>query len=111
MMSTTRPRTVAERHLTYTPKGEDIRRRSFTVCISEPFPLTDDNTDHDVPFPEDAAGCTVSFDGLDERDMTVHGADSVQALELAVSSMESYLRRLSKKYDFYFKDGDTYFDD
>ncbi|CAJ9896833.1 Uncharacterised protein [Burkholderia pseudomallei] len=43
--------------------------------------------------------------------MTVYGADAVQALELAVQDMEHYLLRLSKKYDFYFDDGEPYFED
>jgi hypothetical protein len=51
----------------------------------------------------------ISFDGLAEKEMTVHGADSVQAIELAVQDMEQYLRRLSKKYDLFFDDGEPNF--
>ena len=59
---------------------------------------------------EGAAGCVVSFDGLLEKEHVVIGGDTFQALELAVGSAESTLRRLSKKYDLYF-DGEPYFDD
>ncbi|MCW0161131.1 hypothetical protein OIV56_00155 [Burkholderia pseudomallei] len=104
----TQPRTIATRKLIYTLKGES-GRTPFTVCIGEPFLLTEDNCD--IAFGEDAGGSIVSFDGLPEKAMTVHGADTIQALELAISAADRYLRRLSKKYDFYFDDGDPYFEE
>lgn len=53
----------------------------------------------------------MSFDGLDEKEWTTFGADEIQAVELAVKYMEDRLRRLSKKYDLFFDDGEPYFDD
>lgn len=100
-------RTIATRRLFYTSK-EDSARKSFTVCINEPYLLTKGSVDFD--FSEGTAGCVLSFIGLPETEMTVYGADSVQALELAVASMEAYLLRLSKKYEFYFEDGAPYFE-
>ncbi|WP_154584901.1 hypothetical protein [Burkholderia pseudomallei] len=81
----------------------------MTICIGEPFLLTEGSVD--FRFTEGTAGCVISFDGLPEKEMTVYGADAVQALELAVQDMEHYLLRLSKKYDFYFDDGEPYFED
>jgi hypothetical protein len=40
----------------------------------------------------------------------IYGADSVQALELAVSMIEPFLEQLSKKYDIYFPTGENYFE-
>ncbi|CFL01823.1 hypothetical protein [Burkholderia pseudomallei] len=100
-------RTIATRKLTYAIKDES-GRTPLTVCIGEPFLLTEGSVD--FRFTAGAAGCVISFDGLPEKEMTVYGADSVQALELAVQDMEHYLLRLSKKYDFYFDDGEPYFE-
>ncbi|WP_154588443.1 hypothetical protein [Burkholderia pseudomallei] len=106
-MNTSSHRVIATRRLTYKIKG-DSALNDFTVCISEPYLLTDGEID--IPFAEGAAGCVISFNGLPENGHTVIGGDTFQALELAVSFAESNLRRLSKKYDFYFE-GDPYFED
>ena len=106
-MSTSSHRVIATRRLTYAFK-DDPTQWAFTVCISEPYLLTKEMVDYD--FVEGTACCVISFDGLAEKEHTVMGADSMQALELALGSAEDYLRRLSKKYDFYFE-GDPYFDD
>ena len=100
-------RVIATRKLSYRLKG-DSTVNEVTVCISEPFLLTEGSVD--VPVAEGAAGCLISFEGLREEGRTVIGGDTLQALELAVSAAEDYLRRLSKKYDFYFE-GDPYFED
>ena len=106
-MNASSHRVIASRRLAYKAKG-DSTFKDFTVCISEPYLLTEGSVD--VPFAEGAAGCIVSFDGLPEKEHAVIGGDTFQALELAVGAAESYLRRLSKKYDFYFE-GDPYFED
>jgi len=100
-------RTIATRRLSYAYK-DDPTQRVFTVCISEPYLVTEESVGYAVP--EGTAGCIVSFDGLPEREESVVGADTFQALELAIGMAEGYLRRLSKKYDFYFE-GDPYFED
>ncbi|QRN52246.1 hypothetical protein ISN74_12175 [Dyella caseinilytica] len=108
-MTTATPRTIAERKLTYARKGE-AGRTPFSVCVSEPFLLTPDNSD--VEFADGAAGCVLSFEGLSEKARTIHGGDAVQALELAIGSIDSHLKWLSKKYDFYFPDGEEpYFEE
>ena len=101
-------RIIATRRLAYTYK-DDPTKRAFSVCIHEPFLVEQGMVD--FLFDDGVAGCVVSFDGLPEKEMTVHGSDAVQALGMAVDSMEHYLRRLSKKYDFFFDDGEPYFED
>jgi hypothetical protein len=101
-------RVIARRHLAYAIKG-DSARRAFTVCIHEPFLVEKGSVDFNVSGW--TSGCVISFDGLDEKEMMIHGADAIQAIELAVQDIEHYLRRLSKKYDFYFDDGEPYFEE
>ena len=107
-MNASSHRVIATRRLSYKAKG-DSRLKEFTVCISEPYLLTEGLVD--IPFAEGAAGCVLSFDGFPEEEHAVIGGDTFQALELAVGSAESTLRRLSKQYDFYFDTGEPYFDD
>jgi hypothetical protein len=106
-MNTSLHRVIATRRLAYKVMGESTLKE-FTVCICEPYVLTEDSVD--IPVAEGAAGCIVSFDGLPEKEHRVIGGDTFQALELAIGSAESTLRRLSKKYDFYL-DGDAYFEE
>lgn len=101
-------RIVATRSLLYSVAG-DARRRAFTICIGEPYLLTEGSVD--FAFAPGTAGCSVSFIGLPEKPQTVYGADSIQALELAVGEMDAYLRRLRHRYEFFFADaGEPYFD-
>jgi hypothetical protein len=106
-MTASLSRTVATRQLTFAFKGSAIQY-DFTVCIGEPYLLTQGSVDFD--FAEGTAGCVIHFEGLPERAETVIGGDTFQALELALGSAESYLRRLRKKYDF-FMEGEPYFED
>lgn len=106
-MNSSSHRIIATRRLSYRTKG-DSTLKEFTVCISEPYLLTEGSVD--IVFAEGAAGCLVSFDGLPEKENQVIGGDTLQAIELAVGAAESTLRRLSKKFDF-FMDGEPYFED
>jgi hypothetical protein len=102
-------RTIATRNLLYAVEGSHTKS-AFAVCIGEPYLITEESPDFE--FAPGATACSISFIGLPERPHIVHGADGIQALELAVSSMEWYLRRLSRKYEFYFPDSEEpYFDD
>jgi hypothetical protein len=102
-------RTIATRNLLYAVEGSHAKK-AFTVCIGEPYLITEESSDFE--FAPGATACSISFIGLPERAHVVHGADGIQALELAVSSIEWYLRRLSQKYEFYFSDSEgSYFDD
>ena len=98
---------IATRELYYAPIGEATTRR-MKICISQPYLLTDEAVGSE--YDSGVAGCDIGFDGLNEKGDTIYGADTLQALVLALDSMESYLFRLRKKYDFYFPNGDLYFD-
>ncbi|WP_195845336.1 hypothetical protein [Burkholderia pseudomallei] len=107
-MQTSPDRTIAARELAYTRIGDSVKL-GVTICINEPFRLTEGSVD--FPFAEGAAGCVIRFEGLPEKDMTVYGADTLQALAIAVDTVDKYLRILSKKYAFFFKTGEPYFED
>jgi hypothetical protein len=99
-------RSIAARSLLYSVRGDD-ERKPFTLCITEPFLLTGDVG---FKYAPGAAGCTVFFDGLPEFELTVHGVDRIQALELAVD-VDPILRGLNRrKYDFFWEDGEPYFE-
>ena len=98
---------IAVRELHYAPIGESSTRR-MKVCICRPYVLTDEPVGFD--FDPGVAGCDINFDGLDEKGHTSYGAETLQALALAVDAADSHLKRLRKKYDFYFPNGDPYFE-
>jgi acyl carrier protein len=104
---------IAQRNLRYSLKGED-KRSELVVRISEPYLLEEGAVNFD--FAEGTAGCTVEVIGLKSGEAfenknvhEIYGADSMQALELAVN-IEPLLKRLNKKYDIYFPTGELYFE-
>jgi len=108
-MHQVKDRTIAARNLLYAVEGSHAKN-VFTACIGEPYLITEESPDFE--FAPGATACSISFIGLPEPPHIVYGADGIQALELAISSMEWYLRRLSRKYEFYFPDsGESYFED
>lgn len=107
-MSFSKHPVIATRELHYALVGDPNTRR-MKVCIGMPYVLTDEPVGFN--FDPGVAGCDIGFDGLDEKGDTVYGADTLQALALAVPAMDSYLMRLRKKYDFYFPHGEPYFED
>jgi hypothetical protein len=99
---------VAERHLLFCAKGGTERKplviRVFAPRLVDPAAVS-------FEVAEGTAVCTVEFDGIpDETQGDTYGADRLQALQLA-ADIEPVLRRLSKRYDFYFPTGEGYFDD
>lgn len=108
-MDQAKGRIVATRSLLYSAVGGSARK-TFTICIGEPYLLTEGSVDFD--FAPGTAGCSISFIGLPEKPEIVYGADGIQALELAVGAMDAYLRRLRRRYEFFFPDaGEPYFED
>jgi hypothetical protein len=97
---------IAKRQLLYSLDGASERKK-FTVCITAPYLLSGDA----VPFAYDegTAGCEIVFDGLPEDEITVYGADGIQAVALAVD-IDPYLRGLSRKYGFFWETGEPYFE-
>jgi hypothetical protein len=99
---------IAERVLLFSTSGSD-ERQEFVLRILAPTIVRAD----EVAFPvaNGTARCIVEFDGLPGVSPEEYfGADSVQALQLA-SNVEPVLKRLSKKFDFYFLTGEGYFDE
>jgi len=98
---------IAQRQLLYATKDQPDRRE-FVIRIGTPYLV--DQSKVNFTADEGVAGCTVDFDGLPEvTSETVYGADLLQALQLAVN-IEPILKRLSRKYDFYFPTGERYFE-
>jgi hypothetical protein len=100
-------RTIASRRLLYSPIGEP-EKRNLTVRIVGPYPLAQGSVG--FAFDEGAAGCDIEFDGLPQKEISVYGADAIQALAFAVD-IDPYLRGLSREYNFFFETGEPYFDD
>ena len=99
---------IAERRLVFSEKGKS-ERKPLLIRIFPPQAL---DPASDLYRPDaDTASCIVEFDGIPDANLgAVYGADSLQALQLAVD-IEPVLKRLSKRYDFYFPTGEGYFDE
>lgn len=99
---------IAERRLLYSEKG-DYERKLLVIRIYAPRLVDPDSVS--FPVDTDTAICAVEFHGLPNEPLgEIYGADSLQALQLAVD-IEPTLKRLSKRYDFFFPSGEGYFDE
>ena len=96
---------IAERRLLYSSKGDDDRKE-LVVRIGIPY-IVEEGT---VNFPIDVivAGCHLEFEGLSDESQEIYGVDTLQAINIA-SDIESDLKRLEKKYDLYWANGEPYF--
>lgn len=99
---------IAERRLLYALKGDGLRRE-LIVRLSVPYFVQRGMVDFSVG-EEGCWGCHVEIEGLEEKYSEVYGADSLQAVSLASSSVEPFLKRLHKKYDLFYLSGEPYFD-
>lgn len=104
-MTLTKGETIAKRELMFSRKGEKEKHK---VIVRLCLPIEIEPGEVSFSFSPGAACCRVEFDGLDEPAYVAHGADSLQALQLAVN-IDPILRGLGKKYDFFFDDGDPCF--
>ena len=99
---------IAERRLLYTLKGSNDRK-PFAIRVFAPNEV--EANEVGFRFDDGAARCSVQFDGLPGiAPEETYGADSLQALQLAVN-IEPILKRMNKEYDFYFPSGERYFDE
>lgn len=98
---------IAERKLLFSEKNSKSRKE-VTIKISEPFVVTA----NDVTLPGDGTmcGCRVEIVGLDEPEFNLYGMDSLQAIQIA-SDIDSLIKRLSDRYDFFWSTGEPYFDE
>jgi hypothetical protein len=94
--------------LCFSEKGK-AERKPLLIRIFAPQPV---DFDSELFRPDaDTSSCVVEFDGIPDGNMgAIYGADSIQALQLAVD-IEPVLKRLSERYDFYFPTGEGYFDE
>lgn len=98
---------IAERKLLFSPKGKQ-ERRPITIRVSAPSLIEQGSVN--FRFDEGTAVCTIEFEGLGEESVDVHGADSIQALLMA-ADIDRYLKGMKRRYDFYFPNGEPYFED
>ena len=105
---------IAQRELLYSLKDSDVRAE-LIIRVSEPYLVKEGTVN--FTFSEGTAGCSVEVIGLKEEKVfekenthEIYGADSLQALELAVN-IEPTLKKLSKKYNIYFPTGELYFEE
>jgi hypothetical protein len=99
---------IAERRLVFSEKGSS-ERKPLLIRVFAPQPVDPES----VQWRPDAdtSSCVVEFDGILDANLgEIYGADSIQALQLAVD-IEPVLKRLSKRYEFYFPTGESYFDE
>lgn len=90
---------IAERKLLFSKKGSE-KREVLTIRIGEPYYCTE----------LDAFRVAVEWDRLIGDHPSIAGMDGIQALNLA-TNVDGLLRGFLRKYDFFFLDGDPYFDE
>jgi hypothetical protein len=102
------PETIAERRLSWAKKG-DPSRSEFVIRIGAPFVVEPGSVD--FPVSEGTGACRIEFVGFPVAvEDTVYGADTVQALQLAID-VDPLLKRFSDRYDIYFPTGEPYFEE
>jgi acyl carrier protein len=97
---------IAERKLRYSRKGV-AARHEVVIRIGQPYLLQQGMVNFE--FNEGTAGCSFELTLDEDYSHEVYGADSLQVLQLA-ADVEPVLKELSKKYDFFFPDGEPYFE-
>src|SRR5260370_24991602 len=86
---------IAERHLFFSEKGKS-ERKPLVIRIFAPRPV--DPASVSFPIADGTAVCKVKFDGISDETLgDTYGADSLQALQLAVD-VEPALKRLTTKH-------------
>ena len=98
---------IAVRELFFCRKGEQ-QRSKLIIQIKPPY-LVEEGTVN-FNFDEGTSGCAIEFVGLSELNTEVFGVDKLHALSLAVD-VDPLIRRMTKDYEFYWLDGEPYFDD
>ena len=98
---------VAQRTLNFSLK-EEKTLRSLIITIQEPYLVTQDMVSFCVE--GEMFGCHIGIEGIPEKYSDVYGIDAIQALHMACN-LDPFLRRISKKYNLYYLDGEPYFDD
>ena len=99
---------IARRKLQFTSR-ESATPRACTVGITAPRDV-DRLLDSQDDLHDPMSVCEIVFEGLEVAPLSVHGADSVQALASACD-LDPYLRTLERQhgFEFFWDDGSVYF--
>ncbi len=98
---------AAMRKLLFSNKGHPARHE-LTIRVHLPREVEPGSVNFKVS--PGTAHCRVEFSGLDEPPYDAYGADTLQALSFAIN-VDPILKQLSATYDFFYDNGDPYFDD
>lgn len=98
---------IAERRLLYSDSGS-TDRKELIVRLYEPKEVLAGAVEFDVD--PGTYACELEIVGIEPefRELT-YGADSLQAVALA-SDIDPILKRLTKYFDFFFPNGEPYFE-
>jgi hypothetical protein len=100
---------IAGRKLAFSAK-EDSERKPLLIRIFAPKPV--DPGSHLFRPDVETSSCIFEFEGIPNvKPSETFGADSIQALQLAISDVEAILKRLSDRYDFFLPTGEDYFEE
>jgi uncharacterized protein DUF6968 len=100
---------IAVRKLAFGEKGGS-ERKPLLIRIFAPQPVNPGS--HLFRPDADTSSCIFEFEGiLDVKPNETFGADSIQALQLAIVDIEAIVKRLSDRYDFFFPTGEGYFEE
>jgi hypothetical protein len=93
----------------YIARKGNSERKPLLIRVFAPQSV---DPDSDLFRPDsDTSSCLVEFQGIPDANLgEIFGADSIQALQLALD-IEPVLKRLSERYDFFFPTGEGYFDE
>ncbi len=97
---------IAHRSLLFSEVGNS-EKKSLDVKVGLPYEIKSGEVS--FTFSKGTAGCDLYLEGLSNEPTTSYGADTVQALEIALQ-FDKTLLRLSSKYSFYFANGEPYFE-
>jgi hypothetical protein len=98
---------AAERKLLVARKGSKTRTE-LSIKVGLPYIVSKESVAFKVD--DETAACEIDIIGLSKPfNEIAYGADLLQALQLS-ADIEPVLKSLSSKYDFYFLNGDTYFE-
>ena len=101
------PDFIAQRTLLYSEKNTSQLKR-MTLKLSQPFYISEDMDEYPC---KDCFACKVYVEGIDIRDDLIsYGADEFQAINLA-TDVDSLIKRMSKYYDFFWEEGESYFEE
>jgi hypothetical protein len=98
---------IAQRDLLFSKKGSSAK---LELHVRIGLPKVIDRTSTGVLLDPGSSVCTITFEGLGINDIEVDGVDTLHALAQAVD-IDKYLHGMRKNFDFFWPNGEPYFDD